>query len=49
MISDYSGAALEFAFTFNKPIIFVDVPKKINNKNYEILNITPLEVSIKWR
>lgn len=47
MISDYSGAALEFAFTFNKPIIFVDVPKKINNKNYEILELAPLEVSIR--
>ena len=28
MISDWSGVAFEYAFAFNKPVIFCDVPKK---------------------
>ncbi len=47
MISDWSGAALEFSFGHEKPVIFIDVPKKINNPNYENLGITPFEVSIR--
>ncbi len=44
MISDWSGAALDYAFGLNKPVVFVDVPRKINNQNYEDLNLVPLEV-----
>jgi hypothetical protein len=47
MISDYSGAALEFAFALLKPVLFIDVPKKINNAKYEIHDIEPLEVKIR--
>ncbi|WP_170878454.1 CDP-glycerol glycerophosphotransferase family protein [Daejeonella lutea] len=47
MISDYSGAAIEFAFSTQKPVLFVDVPKKINNANYTDHNIDPLEVFIR--
>ena len=47
MISDWSGVALEFAFTFERPILYVDVPKKILNPNFtEILHI-PIEESIR--
>lgn len=47
MISDFSGAALEFAFAYEKPVIFVDVPRKINNLEYERIACEPLEVSIR--
>ena len=47
MVSDWSGAALEFAFSRLKPVLFVDVPRKINNPDYESLKIEPLEVSIR--
>jgi hypothetical protein len=47
MISDYSGAALEFSFALLKPVLFVEVPKKINNVNYKFHNIEPLEVKIR--
>lgn len=47
MICDWSGVALEYAFGLNKPILFVDVPKKINNHNYKKIEITPIEVSIR--
>ena len=47
MISDWSGAALEYAFTLNKPVIFCDVPRKVNNPNYQDIEIEPLEVRIR--
>lgn len=47
MISDWSGIALEFAFVFEKPILYVDVPKKINNPNFKDIENIPLEVSIR--
>jgi len=47
MISDWSGAALEYAFGLNKPVLFVDVPRKVNNPDYEKIPLTPLEVTIR--
>ena len=47
MVSDWSGAALEYAFALNKPVIFCDVPRKVNNPNYKDIEIDPLEVSIR--
>ncbi len=47
MISDWSGVALEYYFAFNKPIIFCDVPKKINNPNYKDIQIKPIEEFIR--
>ncbi len=47
MISDWSGAALEFAFGYEKPVLFVDVPRKVNNPDYENIPVEPLEVSIR--
>lgn len=47
MISDWSGVALEFAFAFNKPVIFCEVQQKINNPNYLDIQIEPIEVSIR--
>jgi len=47
MISDWSGVALEYALGFKKPVIFCNVPKKINNPRYLDINLVPLEVSIR--
>ena len=47
MISDWSGAALEFSFGLERPVIFVDVPKKILNSKYQELEIEPLEAHIR--
>ena len=47
MISDWSGAALEYSFGLNKPVIFLDLPKKINNLRYKEIDVVPLEVSIR--
>ena len=47
MISDWSGAALDYAFGLNKPVLFIDVPRKVNNLDYDKIGIEPLEVSIR--
>jgi len=47
MISDWSGAALEYSFGLKKPVIFLDLPKKINNPCYEEIDVVPLEVSVR--
>jgi len=47
MISDWSGVALEFAFAFEKPVLYIDVPKKINNPDFEDIPEIPIEVSIR--
>lgn len=49
MISDWSGAALEYAFALDKPVLFCDVPRKINNPDYLNLGLEPLEVAIRQR
>ncbi len=47
MISDWSGAALDYAFGLKKPVLFIDVPRKVNNKNYQEIEIEPFEVFIR--
>jgi hypothetical protein len=47
MISDWSGAALDFALGLKKPVLFADVPRKVNNPEYEKIGITPMEVTIR--
>jgi len=47
MICDWSGAALDYAFGLEKPVLFVDVPRKVNNPGYEDMPIEPFEVQIR--
>lgn len=47
MISDWSGAALEFSLGLERPVIFVDVPRKVLDPNYTNLGIEPLEARIR--
>ena len=47
MISDWSGAALEFAYGLERPVLFVDVPRKVRNPGYASLDIDPLEVRVR--
>ena len=47
MISDWSGISLEYAFTFERPIIFIDVPKKVLNPNWSDIALEPIETSIR--
>ena len=47
MISDWSGAALEYAFGLERPVLFLDMPRKVNNQDYWKLDIEPLEVWVR--
>ncbi|MFQ5916307.1 MAG: CDP-glycerol glycerophosphotransferase family protein [Candidatus Binatia bacterium] len=47
MVSDWSGVALEYAFGLERPVLFVDVPPKVNNPYYGDIPYEPLEVAIR--
>lgn len=47
MISDWSGVALEYIVALEKPVLFVDVPRKVNNPEYHRIAIEPLECRIR--
>jgi YidC/Oxa1 family membrane protein insertase len=47
MLSDWSGAALEFAFGLERPVIFADVPRKVLNPEYSAIDLEPIEVQIR--
>jgi YidC/Oxa1 family membrane protein insertase len=47
MISDWSGTAIEYAFGLERPVIFIDLPRKINNSEYGEISIEPFEVTIR--
>jgi YidC/Oxa1 family membrane protein insertase len=43
MISDWSGAAFEYALGTERPVLFVDVPRKALNPEWEALGLVPFE------
>ena len=47
MICDCSGVALEYAFGTERPVLFLDVPRKIRNENYQELGVEPIELSLR--
>ena len=46
LITDWSGIAFE-CLIIKKPIIFIDTPPKVNNKNYKLISEIPIEVSMR--
>ena len=47
LITDWSGISYEYAFGCERPVIYVDVPKKAHNKEYEKIQLVPFETSIR--
>jgi len=47
MISDWSGVALEYAFAREQPVLFIDVPRKVNNPDYGDVPCDPIEVTLR--
>ena len=43
MISDWSGAAIEFAFAVQKPVLYLDTPPKIMNPEWKQIEIPAFE------
>jgi YidC/Oxa1 family membrane protein insertase len=47
MITDWSGAGVEFALGLEKPVLFIDVPPKTRNDTWPELGIEPFEMRIR--
>jgi YidC/Oxa1 family membrane protein insertase len=47
MVCDWSGVALEYAFGTERPVLFIDLPPKVYNPEYQKLGVFPLEVSLR--
>ena len=47
VITDWSGAAYEFAYVTGKPVVFIDTTMKCNNPEYEKIGIEPLEITLR--
>ena len=45
LITDYSGTSFEYTFGYLKPVLFIDLPKKINNNDFESIKLIPIEIS----
>jgi len=47
MISDWSNISFEYAFVYFKPIIFIDVPMKNMNNDFQKLSSPPIEFEMR--
>ena len=47
LVSDWSAMALEYAWGLEKPVLFIDVPRRIRNPNWQELGIEPIESAIR--
>lgn len=43
LISDWSGVSFEYAFSTERPVVFIDTPRKVKNENWQDLGISPYE------
>jgi YidC/Oxa1 family membrane protein insertase len=47
LVSDWSAMALEYAWGLEKPVLFIDVPRRIRNPHWRELEIEPIENTIR--
>ena len=47
LVADWGGSAFEYAFGLERPVLFVDVPRKVFNPEYERITCTPMEVQVR--
>ena len=47
LISDFSGVALEYAFGFLKPVVYIDVPIRVRNEDFNAINLPAFEVEMR--
>lgn len=47
LIGDWSGVSLKYAFGTERPVVYIDVPTKVKNPDYEKLGIEPLELKLR--
>ncbi|MFW2404067.1 MAG: CDP-glycerol--glycerophosphate glycerophosphotransferase [Gammaproteobacteria bacterium] len=49
MITDWSGAGMDYGFGLEKPVLYFDVPPKSRNDTWQALEIEPIESFIRDR
>ena len=47
LITDWSGISFEYSMGLEKPVIFIDVPPRVRNPDWQKLHMEPLEASIR--
>ena len=47
MITDWSGIAYEYAYTTQKPVLFINTPMKIMNPEYQKIDTIPLNILLR--
>ncbi len=47
LICDWSAMAIEYALGLEKPVLFIDLPRRIRNPDWQQLGIEPLEASFR--
>jgi len=49
LICDWSSTSIEYALGLEQPVLYIDVPKRVRNDQYEQLRCEPLEIRIRSR
>lgn len=47
LICDWSAMAIEYALGLEKPVVFIDLPRRVRNPHWQKLKLEPMEVSIR--
>ena len=47
LVSDWSAMVLEYSMGLEKPVLFIDVPRRIRNPHWRELEIEPIENSVR--
>ena len=47
LICDWSAMAIEYALAYEKPVLFIDLPKRVRNPDWQLLGIEPMEISFR--
>ena len=47
LVTDWSAMALEYALGLEKPVLFIDVPRRVRNPDWRELGIEPIESAIR--
>lgn len=47
LITDWSGISWEYAFTTQRPILFVNTPMKVENPDYQKISTVPLNILLR--
>lgn len=47
LLCDWSAMAIEYALGYERPVLFIDLPRRVRNPDWQLLEIEPLEASFR--